>query len=74
LVSVHDCFGTVAPHFGGLNASIREQFVQLHKLDLLNRVRESAKHDLPKHVKLPSTPEIGNLDIERVLFTIHSFK
>src|SRR5262249_53726971 len=40
MVSVHDCFGTVAPHVSRLGAIIREQFVQLHKLDLLNGVRE----------------------------------
>jgi len=74
MVSVHDCFGTVAPDVGRLGEAIREQFIRLHAPDLLSRVRESAKHDLPRHVELPVTPEIGKLDPEGVRFSIHAFK
>ena len=31
MVSVHDCFGTIAPHAGRLNDIIRDQFVDLHQ-------------------------------------------
>jgi DNA-directed RNA polymerase len=77
MLSVHDCFGTAAPDVGGLGAIIREQFIRLHELDLLNRVRESAKRDLPQHVELPSAPEPGNLNLEGtegIRFSIHAFK
>jgi DNA-directed RNA polymerase, mitochondrial len=47
LVTVYDCFGTIAPHAARLNEIIREQFVQLHKRhNLLVGVRETAKRDL----------------------------
>ena len=31
MVSVHDCFGTIAPDAGRLNDIIRDQFIDLHK-------------------------------------------
>jgi DNA-directed RNA polymerase len=71
LVSIHDCFGTIAPKVGALLNTVRDQFVRLH---LLNEVRESARRDLPKTVKLPALPEIGSLDIDSVRFTHHGFK
>jgi DNA-directed RNA polymerase, mitochondrial len=75
LVSIHDCFGTIAPKVGGLLNTVRDQFVRLHKRhNLLNEVRESARRDLPKTVKLPALPEIGSLDIDSVRFTHHGFK
>ena len=49
MVSVHDCFGTIAPHAKRLNEIIREQFRRLHKRhNLLNDVRQSARRDLPE--------------------------
>jgi DNA-directed RNA polymerase len=75
LVSIHDCFGTLAPRFSRLLDIVRDQFVALHKRNnLLGSVLVSAKHDLPKNVKLPSLPEPGNLDIDGVRFTHHGFK
>jgi DNA-directed RNA polymerase len=75
LVSIHDCFGTLAPRVGRLLDIVRDRFINLHKRhNLLNDVRESVKRDLPKNVILPSLPEPGNLDIDGVRFTHHGFK
>jgi DNA-directed RNA polymerase len=70
LVTIHDCFGTTAPHAKRLNEIIREQFVQLHEnYNWLEQVLASAKRDLPKtlHHKLPELPPLGNLNLASVL-------
>jgi DNA-directed RNA polymerase, mitochondrial len=77
MVSVHDCFGTIAPCAGRLGEIIRQEFIRLHERELLNEVRESAKRDLPRDAELPSLPEKGNLSLEGlygVLFSVHAFK
>jgi len=77
LVTIHDCFGTTAPHARRLNKIIREQFVQLHEnYDWLEHVLASAKRDLPKsvHHKLPESPQRGNLDLSGVLQSFFAFK
>jgi DNA-directed RNA polymerase len=76
LATIHDCFGTLAPRAKRLNEILREQFVRLHRHNLLNELREAAKRDLPKrtHAKLPELPKIGNLEIEGVLKSFFAFK
>ena len=75
MVSIHDCFGTIAPRAERLNEIIREQFVQLHKRNnLLAAVLDAAKRDLPRIVTWPQLPEIGNAEIEEVLKSFHAFK
>jgi len=77
LVTIHDCFGTTAPHARRLNEIIREQFVQLHEnYNWLEQVLASAKRDLPKsvHHKLPELPQRGNLDLSGVLQSFFAFK
>jgi DNA-directed RNA polymerase len=74
LVTVHDCFGTIAPKAQRLNEILRELFVRLHKRhNLLVGVRETAKRDL--RVKdLPPAPAIGSAEIEDILRSFHAFK
>ena len=77
LVTIHDCFGTTAPHARRLNEIIREQFVQLHEnYDWLEHVLASAKRDLPKsvHNKLPELPQRGDLDPSGALQSFFAFK
>jgi DNA-directed RNA polymerase len=76
LATIHDCFGTLAPHVGQLNEILLEQLHQLHSHNLLNELLESAKHDLPKsaHDELPELPKFGTLDMEGVLKSIRAFK
>ena len=74
LVTVHDCFGTIAPRAERLNTILREQFVHLHKRhNMLINVREAAKRDL-RTAKLPPLPAIGAANIEDILTSFHAFK
>jgi DNA-directed RNA polymerase len=74
LASVHDCFGCLAPDAERLNQIIREQFVLLHKRhNWLTGVLVSAKRDLPKNTELPTSPPLGDLDIDRVVKSFHAF-
>jgi DNA-directed RNA polymerase len=75
LVTVHDCFGTIAPRAERLNVILRQQFVSLHKRhNMLNGVRESTRRALRGDAKLPSLPAIGSANIEDVLGSFHAFK
>src|SRR5262249_28887271 len=65
MVSVHDCFGCLAPHAKRLNEIIREQFVRLHtQYDLLGQVRDFARRNLPRGTALPGPPAKGTLDLK----------
>jgi len=56
LVSVHDCYGTIAPHAARLKEIIHEQFIKMHtEYDWLEAVRGNIHIDLP---------EKGNAKIE----------
>jgi DNA-directed RNA polymerase len=76
LATIHDCFGTLAPHVGQLEEILLEQLRRLHGRNLLNEFRESAKRDLPKraHDELPELPKFGNLDIEGDVKSLRAFK
>jgi DNA-directed RNA polymerase len=74
MASVHDCYATIAPHAGRLNEIIREQFVSLHKRhNWLTGVLVSAKRDLRTDAGLPTSPPLGDLDIDRVVKSFHAF-
>jgi hypothetical protein len=68
MVSIHDCFGCLAPHADRVNAIIREQFVVLHKRhNLLNEIRQGMGYAI-------DLPPIGNLEIEDILKSFFAFK
>ena len=73
-VTVHDCFGCIAPRAWRLKEIIHLQFVYLHRRNLLTEVLESARAALPKNTKLPPLPETGTLKLEDVLLNYHPFK
>jgi DNA-directed RNA polymerase len=77
LVTIHDCYGAIAPHARRSNEIVREQFVQLHEnYNWLERALLSAKRVLPKsvHHKLPELPKRGDLDLSGVLQSFFAFK
>ena len=75
MVSVHDCFGCLAPRAGAFIDIILQQFVRLHEQhNLLNEARESARRDLPKGTVLPPLPEIGSLEIRNVPKSLNMYK
>ena len=75
LVTVHDCFGSIAPRMGRLLDIVRDEFVRLHKRhNFLAAVWASVRRNLPKHVKLLLPPEPGNLDLELVRRSHNAFR
>ena len=78
MVTVHDCFGCIAPHaprLNGINGIIRQQFVDLHKPNnLLGGIWATVRKQLKTSTKLPPPPEVGSLTIEDVLKSFHAFK
>jgi DNA-directed RNA polymerase, mitochondrial len=72
MVSVHDCFGAIAPHAGRLNEIIRDQFIDLHKRhNWLSTIWASAKGD---GIQLPPFLSTGNLDIEQVRKSFSAYR
>jgi DNA-directed RNA polymerase, mitochondrial len=74
MLCIHDCFGCIAPHADRFNDIIRDQFIRLHRRNWLNEVREAVRRRVPKNVKLPPLPEIGDLDLELIRKSFHAFK
>jgi DNA-directed RNA polymerase len=66
MMSIHDCYVTIAPRAGRLNEIARDQFIRLHRHNLLNDIREATRLNLPKTVQLPKPPPIGNGELEQV--------
>ena len=72
MVSVHDCFATIAPDAARLNDIIRDQFIGLHKRhNWLSNIWVSAKRD---GIKLPSFSNIGILDLEQVRKSFFAYR
>jgi DNA-directed RNA polymerase len=64
MVSVHDCFATIAPDAARLNDIIRDQFIGLHRRhNWLSNIWASAKRD---GINIPPFSNIGILDLEQV--------
>jgi len=72
MVSVHDCFATIAPDAARLNDIIRDQFIGLHKRhNWLSNIWVSAKRD---GIKLPPFSNIGILDLEQVRKSFFAYR
>jgi DNA-directed RNA polymerase len=74
MLCIHDCYGFIAPHAAKGNEIIRDQYIRLHRRNLLNEVREATRRRVPKNVKLPPLPQIGDLDLELIRKSFHAFK
>lgn len=76
LVTVHDCFGCIAPRAGRLKKIIPEQFIHLHSEhnNLVDGVLSTTRKQLPPATKIPPMPDIGDLDIEKVAASFHAWK
>lgn len=70
MVSVHDCYATIANHAGRLKEIAGEQFVAMYEYDWLDNVWQSARNALPPSVELPPIPKRGNLNIQ---INFHTF-
>jgi DNA-directed RNA polymerase, mitochondrial len=72
IVTVHDCFGCLAPHARRLNEILREQLIKIHEHDWLKAVHDTARQDLP-NATLPDIPQRGNLDPNLVRHSFFAF-
>jgi hypothetical protein len=76
LVTVHDCFGCIAPHAGRLKEILPDQFIHLHceYNNLLDGLLKTTREQLPPGTKMPPIPDMGDLDIEGVRKQFHAWK
>ena len=63
--AVHDSYWTHAGDVDAMNASLRDQFVRLYSLPLLEDLRSSLIMRFPG-VELPELPPRGDLNLESV--------
>ncbi len=69
MVSVHDCFGTIAPDAGRLNDIIRDQLIHLHtRHNWLSNIWATAKLDVAPF------SNIGTLDLEQVRKSFFAYR
>lgn len=62
---VHDSYGCAAPYVPMMRQYTKEEFYEMHREPLLEKLKEEIEHSLC--IKLPSIPAIGNLSISSVL-------
>lgn len=71
---VHDSFGTHAAHMGMLSRVLREEFVKMHDVNILQKLYEElVAHNKTIGSFIPSPPEVGNLDLAKVLKSRYFF-
>ena len=66
-MTVHDCYGTLAPDTEMSAKLLREAFVEIYKQPILENFVEDIKVLIPEEIELPDLPEKGELEIEEVL-------
>jgi DNA-directed RNA polymerase len=73
MASVHDCYAFLACHAARGNEIIRDQYIRLHRHNLLNEVRESARCDLPETANLPDLLQRDDLELEQIAKSFFAF-
>jgi DNA-directed RNA polymerase len=73
VMSVHDCYGTLAPDTELSAKYLREAFVEIYRQPILENFTQDVRMLLPKQIELPDMPDSGDLDIEDVLTSDYFF-
>ena len=73
VMSVHDCYGTLAPDTELSATYLREAFVEIYRQPILENFTQDVLMLLPKQIELPDMPDSGDLDIEDVLTSDYFF-
>ena len=73
VMSVHDCYGTLAPDTDLSAKFLREAFVEIYRQPILENFTEDVLQVVEGEVELPEIPERGDLDIEDVLESSYFF-
>ena len=68
---IHDSYGVAAPDVNLMRTAIKETFYDIHKCNQLDRFKLDIEEQL--RTRLPSTPEVGDLDIGLVLESDYLF-
>lgn len=72
-MTVHDCYGTLAPDTEISAKLIRESFVEIYQRPILDDFIEDITLILEEDIELPEQPKIGDLVIEDVLKSKYFF-
>ena len=72
IMSVHDCYGTLAPDCDNSAKFLREAFVEIYRQPILENFTQDVTCFLEEK-ELPELPKQGNLDIEAVLTSKYFF-
>lgn len=70
--AVHDSYWTHAGDIDAMNASLREQFVNMYKRPLLERLHQSLKVRFPS-LPIRDLPDRGNFNIDEVKASTYFF-
>lgn len=73
-ITVHDCYGTLAPDTTTSAKLLREAFVEIYRQPILENFTEDVLSGLEiNEEEIPEIPEKGSLDIEEVLNSDYFF-
>ena len=70
--AVHDSYWTHPGDIDTMNDLLREEFVNLHSMPLLENLRDSLVRRFPG-VEFPAVPEKGTLDLNEVKKSLYFF-
>ena len=63
---IHDSYGTHAGNAWAMATALRDEFVNMYSVDVLERFKKELEDQLPEGKALPDIPCKGNLDLELV--------
>lgn len=72
-MTVHDCYGTLAPDTDTSAKLLREAFVEIYRQPILENFTSDVLLNIPEETELPDLPAKGELDIEDVLVSDYFF-
>ena len=72
-MTVHDCYGTLAPDTDTSAKLLREAFVEIYRQPILENFTSDVLVNIPEETELPDLPAKGELDIEDVLVSDYFF-
>lgn len=73
IMSVHDCYGTLAPDCDLSAKFLREAFVEIYRKPILKNFLEDVTAEIEIDEELPPFPDEGDLNIEEVLDSKYFF-
>lgn len=72
-MTVHDCYGTLAPDTDMSAKLLREAFVEIYRQPILENFTSDVLSGFDDEIEKPEIPEKGELDIEEVLNSNYFF-